>query len=325
MGFDIKRVTNVAGIGRSFAKNIPGVKGLLGDTALGEFLGISTKDVWRLKMLELDEQEFRGQFYAQDLTENVGQRVDSKNSLNRETAEGTYLGGESGTVTFTTKVWASSSIKNVKKSIESLKSFTKRVDKLKRAPMFMFTSGTEFHYKCFVKTVGGIKYDKPRPDGSIRGATFSITLTKIEDVPQKQTSLSIASLVKTGLGAISAVQGLAEGGLGAFSKISIPGGSLHTKGKQVIVKDGETFEHIAQREYGDALRGDILRRGHYNKPLNEIKSALEVGDVVDLVVDEEIFEIEVTPQSVPLKESTESLDNITKQFELRGNSKTIYV
>ena len=74
-------------------------------------------------------------------------------------------------------------------------------------------------------------------------------------------------------------------------------------GKEIIVKQGETFEHIAQKHYGDAHVGDILRRAHYNKPLNEIKSSLETGDVVDLVADDEIFGIAVTPQSIALKDN----------------------
>lgn len=325
MTFDIKRITKLSGIGRSLAKSIPGIKGLLGDTVLGEFLGISTKNVWRLKMKDLDETEFKGQFLAEDLTENVGARISSRGALNQASTDSKYLGGDDQTITFTTRVWATNSIKNVKKTVELLKSFSKRNPKLKRSPIFIFTAGTEVQALVFVKSVGGIKYDRPRSDGSIRGAVFGIQLSVIEDIETKPNSLSIATLVKSGLGIISSVQGLSSGGLGAFSKISIPGGSLHTKGKEIIVKDGQTFEHIAQREYGDALVGDILRRAHYNKPLNELKSSLEVGDVVDLVVEDEIFGIVVTPQSLPLQDNQINLDNINRHFELRGKTKTVFI
>ena len=325
MAFDIHRVTKLSNIGSSLGKAIPGVKGLLGDTALGEFLGISTKNVWRLKMKDLGEQEFKGQFLAEDLTENVGARISSRSSLNQQSTDSKYLGGDAETITFTTRIWASNSVKNVKKTVDLLKSFTKWNSKLKRSPIFTFTAGTEVQALVFVKSVGGIKYDRPRSDGSIRGAVFSVQLSVIEDIESKQNSLSIAALVKSGLGIVSAAQGLLSGGFGAFGKISIPGGSLHTKGKKIIVKDGETFEHIAQKEYGDALVGDILRRAHYNKPLNQIKSSLEVGDVVDLVQEDEIFGIVVTPQSIPLKDNTENLDNINNQFELRGKSKTVFI
>lgn len=325
MAFDLKRITKSTGIASSLAKAVPGVKGLLGDTGIGEFLGISTKNVWRLKMKDLDEQEFKGQFLAENLTENVGARISSNNSLNKQATDSKYLGGDAETITFTTRIWATHSIKNVKKSIETLKGFTRRDDSLKRAPIFTFTAGTEFQALVFVKSVGGIKYDRMRSDGSIRGATFSVALTVIEQIETKQSSLSIASLVKSGLGIVSAVQGLASGGFGAFGKISIPGGSLHSKGKKVIVKDGETFEHLAQKEYGDALVGDVLRRAHYNKPLNELKSSLEVGDVVDMVAEDEIFGIQVTPQSIPLKDNETALENIKDQFELRGGTKKVYV
>lgn len=325
MGFDLKRVTKALGVSRSFGKAIPGLKGLVGDTFIGEFLGISTKNVWRLKMKDLNEQEFKGQFIAEDLTENIGARISSGTALNQQSSDNKYLGGDAETITFKTRVWATSSVKNVKSSIDTLKSFTKRNDKLKRAPIFAFTAGTEVQALVFVKTIGGIVYDRPRSDGSIRGATFNVQLSVIEDIESKPNSLSIASLVKSGLGIVSAVQGLSSGGFGAFGNISIPGGSLHSKGKKIIVKDGETFEHIAQQEYGDAMVGDILRRGYYNKPLNELKSALEVGDVVDLVVEDEIFDIEVTPQCISLKDNEENLENLQNHFELRGVSKKVYI
>ena len=325
MGFDIHRVTKLSNIGGSLAKAIPGVSGLLGDTALGEFLGVSTKNVWRLKMKDLDEQEFKGQFLAENLTENVGARISSSGTLNQDKTDNKYLGGSDETITFTTRIWASHSIKNVKKSVDLLKSFTKWHPQLKRSPIFTFNAGTEVQALVFVKSVGGIVYDRPRSDGSIRGATFSVQLTVIEDIESKANSMSIAALVKSGLGIVSAAQGLLSGGLGAFGKINIPGGSLHTKGKEIIVKQGETFEHIAQKHYGDAHVGDILRRAHYNKPLNEIKSSLETGDVVDLIADDEIFGIAVTPQSIAFKNNKENIDNIKNQFELRGSSKTVFI
>jgi len=319
--FDLKRVTSASGLAKTAAKTIPGVSDILDSIGLGEFLGISTKDVWRLKMKDSPNTEFKGQFIAEDLTENVGSRVAENQALNQSETDKKYLSGDTETITFRTRIWATSSIKNVKESIEKLKSFARRRDDLKRAPIFTFTAGTEIQCLCFVRSVGGIRYANPRSDGTIRGAEFTVTLTKIEELQEPRQGLSIASLVKTGLGIVSAAAGIVS----SLGKINIPGGSLHTKGKQVIVKQGQDFEHIAQREYGDALVGDILRRAHYNKPLSQIKQALEIGDVIDLVDENEIFGIAVTPQSVPLIDDTVRLTNIKNHFETRGESRTIYV
>jgi len=318
MAFDINRVS---GVGSTIARTVPGVANMLGDTWIGEFLGLSTKNIWRLKMKDPPNTDFKGQFVAQNLTENVGQRLSNDPSLNQQDTDKKYLGGQGETITFATRIWASHSLKNVKTAIETLKGFTKRDPVLKRAPIFTFTSGTEFQCLCFVQSVGGIVYDEPRSDGTIRGATFSVALTKIEDIETPQQGMSIAALVKTGLGVVSAV----SRGSSNLGKIFIPGGSLHVKGRQIITKQNQTFEHIAQIEYGDALVGDILRRAYYQKPLSQAKLSLETGDVIDLVDKDEIFQISVTPQSIALEESTVNLENIKNHFELRGEDRTIYV
>lgn len=319
MAFDIKRIQKVQGRAGTVARTIPGISGLLGDTFLGEFLGISTKNVWRLKMIDSPNTEYRGQFMAQNLTENVGANISSQSSLNKQSQDKQYIGGDDNTLTFNARVWASSSIKNVKKSVELLKTFTERNEELKRAPIFTFTSGTDIQCKCFVKSIGGVQYDDPRSDGSIRGATFNVTLEKIEDVPTK-SGLSLAALVKTGLGIVSAAQGLSKSG----GKINIPGGSLHTKGRLIVTKQGQTFESIAQKEYGNALYGDILRRAHFQNPLNQIKASLEINDIVTLVDPNEITEITVAPQSICLKDNEENRNNFLAHFELRGGSKVVY-
>ena len=323
MTFALKYVSKT-GAPSAIAKNVPGVSDALGNTPLGEFLGISTKDIWRLKMVDdivgEEGREFRGQFTAEDLTENIGQRISDTQSLNQQDTDKKYLGGEGDTISFNARIWATSSLRNVRKSIETLKSFCKRNEELKRSPIFTFTAGTEIQCTCFISSIGGIKYDPLRSDGTMRGATFTINLTKIEDVPTDIQGVSVAALVKTGLGIVGAASGLAS----TLGMINIPGGSLHTKGKEVVVKQGQTFEHVAQKHYNDAILGDILRRAYYQRPLSEIKMSLEPGDTVDIVDSDEIYDIPVTPQSVALKDNETNRENISNHFTLRGDSRRIY-
>jgi len=322
-GYDIKKANTTTSRIKSIVAGIPGISDSLADTPLGDFLGLSVRDVWRLKMKDPPETDFKGQFIAEELTENSEARFSEQTALNQPKADPKYLGGGSDNITFRTRVWADSSVKNVKATIELLKSFTKRNDELKRAPMFVYTSGTEFQVLCFVKSVTNILYDRPRPDGTIRGASFTVTLLQIENVAVPYSGLSASSLVATGLGVISAAAG-AIGGM--LNKIKIPGGSLHTKGRKVVVKQGETFEHIAKREYGDALVGDVLRRVYFNRPLSQIKMALDVGDVIDLVHRNEIFGVPIVPQSIALNLSDQqSVANLKDHFERRAGERTIYV
>jgi hypothetical protein len=324
MGFDIKRISI-----NSVKEKITNFTAAYDDkirtkaarSGLSEFIGLTPTTTWRLRMLDPPYTAFVGQFVADNLVEAAGCRIADKASLNKQDTEKVWLGGESNTLSFTTRVWATSTVKSVREPIQQLKSFTKRDDKLKRAPMFVFTSGTDLRFNVFVKSVGGIEYDRPRSDGTIRGATFSMTMLIIEgDIPSEQNTMSLSSLVETGLGIITSSSLFKT--LSSF--INVPGGSLHLKGKKVIVKDGQTFEHIAQQEYGDASVGDILRRVHYDNPRNTIKNSLEVGDYIDLVHESDIFSIKVTPQSIALKSDKVNIDNIKSHFALRSGERTIY-
>jgi len=323
MGFDLKKIS-INSIRKKFQGNLDRyddkIRAKASRSGLGDFIGVSTSTTWRLKMIDPPHTAFEGQHIAENLTEAVSARISDQGSLNKQDTEKVWLGGDPGTLTFTTRIWATSNVKSVRASINKLRTFTKRDPKLKRAPMFVFTAGTDLSFNVFVKSIGGISYDRPRQDGTIRGATFNVTLLVIDEVVTETQSMSLGSLVKTGLGLI--LPNSVSNAVSSF--LDIPGGSLHTKGKMVIVKDGQTFEHIAQLEYGDASVGDILRRAYYNSPLNLIKNSLEVGDYLDLVDDNEIYSIPVEPQSIALKTDTVNLENIRTHFESKNIERTIY-
>jgi len=279
-------------------------------------------DVWRLKMLDPPGTEFIGQFVAEDVTENIGARISNDGSLNKDETSKKYLGGSGDTTTFKARIFATNTLKNVKTGIRQLKSFAKRDPALKRAPIFRFQAGTEIAMMCFVKSPGGIVYDRPRRDsGAIRGATFNMALEVIEELPTKQDGMTVASLIKTGLGIALAAAGISN----SLGKINIPNASLHSKGKRMVIKQGQTFEEIARIEYEDALSGDVLRRVYYQQPLSQIKSALETGDIIDLVDAVDLAGVDVTPQSEFLKDALVNRQVISDQFALRGTNKTIFV
>lgn len=282
----------------------------------------SGPDVWRLKMLDPPETEFIGQYIAENVTENISARISNDSSLNKDDPNKSYLGGAGDTITFNARIYANNTVKNVKTEIDQLRKFSKRKDELKRAPIFRLQIGTDFAVICFVRSPGGIVYDRPRRDnGAMRGATFKMVVEVIDSLPTKEEGMSLISIVKTGLGIVGAAAGIGA----TLGLINVPGGSLHRKGRRFVTKQNQTFEEAAKLEYGNALSGDILRRVYYQQPLSQIKLALEIGDMIDLVDPTDLSGIEVTPQSEFLKDTLVNRQVITDHFTLRGQTKTIFV
>jgi len=283
---------------------------------VGELTGFSDQKGWSLVGQDPGfTQEFKGEFISENMTESVGANINETSALNTEKPEFTWLHGEGEPFTFTARIFAHDSFKNVKQQIELLKSFAKRNTKLRRAPIFLFTAGTELGFTCFVRRVR-IAYDELRSDGSIRGAIINVSLEKIQDTVTENAATSLASQIKFAAGIVAAAAGIAQ----TISRlITIPGGSLHTIDRTVVVKQGATFESIAQAEYGDALLGDILRRAQPEL------AELTPGDRVQLVEPTEIAVILVTQQSVALKDTPENAALEEEFFELRDRKTTIFV
>lgn len=284
---------------------------------VGELFGFSDSKGWSLVGQDkgVSQLEFKGQFIAENMSEGLGSALGETTTVNKDKPNQQWLHGNSEQFIFTSRLFASDSFKNIKQQVETLKSFTKRNKKLKRAPIFLFTAGTEIGFTCFVKNVG-ITYDELKVDGSLQGIIANITLQKLEEIITGDASTSLASQIKFAAGIVAGAAGIASQ-LGRV--VDIPGFSLHTIDRVVKVIDGDTFESIAAAEYGDALLGDILRRVQPNK-VNLVS-----GDTVQLIEPTEVSEIPVTQQSVSLKNTLENLTLREEFFELRNRKTTIFV
>lgn len=287
---------------------------------LGELFGFSANKAWSLigDDAKNSDIEFEGQFTAQNYKESGGDAsLGESNSINKEAPNFQFLNNDGEIVTFQSRFYTTDSFKNVKQQIELLRSFKKRDPDLKRPPKFLFTFGTEIQFTCFVTKIS-FDYDELRSDGSLRGVVASITLQKLDQTLQgtEAAATSLASQIKFAVGIVAGAAGIISQ---VKSKLNIPGGSLHTIDRTHIVRRGDTFEKIAQLEYGDALLGDILRRAQPDK-VN-----LKPGDEVILLDPAEIGTIEVKPQSVPLQRTPEN--NVLKEtfFEKRNRKTTIFV
>ncbi len=284
---------------------------------VGELLGLSSAASWTLEGQDKGfSEKFVGDLPPMGMEENVGSTLGDTSSIGKAVPAPQWLHGDTEVFTFTARLWARNSFKNVKQQVEVLKSFARKSDELKRAPIFLFSAGTEISFTCFVRGVK-FKYDDTlRSDGSIRGAIVDITLQKIEEKIKGDAGTSLASKIKF----VAGVVGGAAGIVASVKKLkNIPGGSLHTIDRTILVKQGMTFESIAKQEYGNPLLGDILRR---TQP--ELAD-LQTGDVVELVDATEIKQMPVTQQAIPLRDTQENINLRATYLAMRGKKTTIFV
>ncbi len=283
---------------------------------IGELFGFSDKKGWTLISQDFDSDlEFKGTFISENMSETVGSVLAENSTVNKEKPNQQWVGGESEIFTFQTRLFATNSFKNIKQDVETLKSLTRRDPKLRRAPIFLFTAGTEIGFTCFVKGVQFL-YDELRSDGAIRGAVINITLQKIDEIIVENAATSLAAQIKFAAGVITGAIGI---GAQLGRVVNIPGGSLHTIDRTHKVIAGDTFESIAKLEYGQALLGDVLRR------VQPEFGNLKPGDDIQLVESTEIGQIQITQQSVPLKNTEDNLALREEFLELRNRKTTIFV
>jgi hypothetical protein len=286
--------------------------------AIGDAFGFSDNKSWSLtgEDSKFIDTVFTGQF----LPENINQRGGDSNlgettTLNKAAPNYQWLHGEGEVFSFTTRLFADTAFKSIKQELELLKSFKRRDPDLKRAPIFLFTYGTDISFTCFVRQVNFI-YDELKADGQLRGAIVNISLQILDEILTEDATTNLQANIKAAAGIVAGAAGIISQ---VKSKINIPGGSLHTLDRTKKVKQGQTFESIAAAEYGNARLGDILRRAQPEK------YDLTTGDDVILLDPVEINEITITPQSIPLKRTPENLTLLNEKLLSRSESTVILI
>lgn len=282
----------------------------------GELFGFSDAKGWQLEGIDNGFGiTFKGDFLAENQTETIGSVLGESSSINTASPNFQWLHGEAEPFSFTARLFASTAFQNVKQQVELLKSFARRDEKLKRAPQFVYTSGTEIGFSCFVRGVRFL-YDELRSDGTLRGAVVSITLQKIADTVTEEAGSSLAGKIKSAAGIIAGAAGIISN---IRSRKNVPGASPHTINRTIITKQGDTFEKLAAREYGNALKGDILRRAQPDKV------DFKPNTVIDLLDRTEVIQIVVTPQSIALKDTPENLALRELKLAARNRPTSIFI
>lgn len=322
---------------------------LVGD--LGVALGFANNKKWTLTSLDDTSLKFTGQFPAENLTENVGVRQNESTTPGQATPLIQFSSGEVETISFRARIFRTSPVAgsafdalsnpvgtafaalsgnagplvsngSVKEQIDLLKRFSQKDEKLGRGHRCILTIGTELKFEVFCRSVGGITYDDIRSDGTIRGASFDIQFVKIDPNNQvKEAGVSTAAKIKTVLGVVTTV----AGGISVINAtrrdklVNIPGGSLHTIDKFLRAKQGDTYEKVAAREYGNAMLGVTLRLAQPDKP------ELKENDEYLTISRREIVQIPIEPRAVALRPNTETKLLLDAYLALRGQPASIVV
>ena len=290
--------------------------------------------LWKLVSIDRTDEDslapappltISGQFQLEGYTEDVGVNLGIVNSQGSSFPGVHFQSDDTDNISFRARIFRTSPISSalvnpladpfgsvaglfsnetpagdgsIKEYIDTFKRAAKKVEELGRSRKFVFTYGSEIKEVVMIKSIGGISYDSLRSDGTIRGASFNVSLIKIQETTPIPASASLGSILKSIGGAVATLAGTAViGRAAAHDLVQIPGASVHTVSKRVRAKRGDSFELIAKREYKNALLGDVLRRAQPEK-LN-----FGPGDEIKIVSRNEIVQIAVTPQSIPLRDN----------------------
>lgn len=308
-------------------------------------LGFSATRNWRLRCIEEGSSEvFEGQFIAKELTENTSTNFAITSTLGSVVPGIHFTNVDAETLTFKGRIFRSSPVAgaafqaisnpvgalgsalsgeplvgngSVKESIDKLKLLNKPDENLARPKRYMFTYGSEIQFEVFVKEITNIVYDDIRSDGTIRGASFTVTLlkTKSENLA-KAAGISPAGLLSTAGGVFSATtRGLFSPTIAGRRLVAnVTGGSPHTISKFIAAKEGDTFESIARREYGNPFLGDILRRAQ-----PDLAHEILPNETVAIIKKQEALQIPVTPQAVALRDTVDNRIVIQEFLDLRSS------
>lgn len=258
----------------------------IGGTLLLKFLAAGT---WTL--INIDSKEaLQGQFPTEDNGWDVGANYAEITSLGRQNPILQFLNGAADRLTMKSRFrMAHEFDDSVIEKLNKLVSWARRDAKLGRPPILQFVlgEGDAINAQVVLTAVSGIKYANPSFTGSTREVTFSIHLLK-------------------------------------YTEFSIDDEEV-TDTRYHRTAQGETYELICQREYGDPMLGDVIRKQEEQNG----KALLVPGDIVKLPAPEGVRDSVVTQTSIPLqtaysRQLTDQKANRIAHFNRRNVKGNVY-
>lgn len=200
--------------------------------------------IWHLLVMEETSDtelttgyRITGQFTPTNPTHNMGNILSEAGGYSRSQPLLQWIGGALETFTFEARLFSEHSKDNTTRDkLEVLKFLTQPCQPMGRPPLTRFFWGNAIPggMPCFVDSLGNIRYDEIRPDGSLRGATLNITVKKF--IPFTIARANTSPVERT---------------------------PTH------VVKTGETYEMIAYRTWGDPMLGVPLRQQNPRYPMEK--------------------------------------------------------
>jgi len=213
------------------------------------------------KLIDLDTgEEYTGQYPATGVQEEYGTSYTEVWALGRDEPVVQWIHGQSRSVRLEVRLFAKDRTDDIKDRLDVLKAAVTLDQELGRPHIFRFVLGTALNERVVVESIGNIRYDSLRNDGSLRGAVLSVQLKRYKPFDIEQSDPN-ASPVST---------------------------------RYYRAATGETFEHVARILYFNANLGDLLRRLHPQYAI------LEEGDLIVAPDAKEIRKTRMEPYSVPL-------------------------
>ncbi len=210
--------------------------------------------VWYMQNLESrDNDIISGQFEATEPSLDVGGRYAEMSSLGREHPILKFLGGKLDRVTFNARVYSSHDELQEKVAgvVQTLTAWTRMDPNLGRPPRLSFWIGNGQGINLATCVMPNIKplYDRPLPNGGIRGASMAIELVEY-------VSFDI-------------------------------GARTNRDTRYQAARVGDTYEQLARIEYDDPLLGVLLRQDHpdavYPEPGDIIRLPARDGSIATRV------------------------------------------
>jgi len=182
------------------------------------------KQPWKLEVLDDPTQYVEGQFIPTELEEGIATEFAFTSGFGAEYPVTQWTNGKLDTIAFTARLYAASIAESITSKLETLKSFTRKDPDRRSPPPLLFTWGREISMQCVCPSIGGIRYDDIKIDGTIRGCVLQIQLVRYEEY-----EVAVEEL---------------------------------TNGESFIhfAKDGDTFESIAAYYFEQPSWGDLIRR-----------------------------------------------------------------
>lgn len=210
-----------------------------------------------------------GQFTPQEFTYDLGASVSDAGGYSREHPLVQWVGGAVETISFQARLFSEhKDDQTATNKFETLKNLKRSLPPNNRPPITRFFWGNAIPggVQCFVQSLGGVKFDEIRPDGSIRGVSLSITLKRF-------TPFRVVRVVSS----------------------PVEQTPTHT------VKDGQTYEMIAQLKWGDPLLGVVLRRMNPRFPMEQWApkgiADLSSGEIIKIFEKREVTKSRIKPTS----------------------------